>query len=222
VHAPTEDSPEEDKDNVYTLLDREYCAAPQHDIKIILGDMNAKVGREQAFRPTIGKASAHEEINDNGLRLVDFAMDHEMTISSTYYPHKKIHKVTWKSPDGATENQIDYVLNDCRHGSDVMDVKTWRGADADSDHYLVVMKYCKWIANVKKAQEKKIAKFNVWVLSTNDTIKADYEQQSRKSWYCERKSYRAPVMKQSKVLQQVTENVATEAVGVQHTDNMLF
>jgi hypothetical protein len=55
VHAATEDSLEEDKDNVYTLLDREYCAAPRHDVKIILRDMNAKVGREEVFRPTIGK-----------------------------------------------------------------------------------------------------------------------------------------------------------------------
>jgi hypothetical protein len=28
------------------ILDREYCAAPRHDVKIILGNMNAKVGRD--------------------------------------------------------------------------------------------------------------------------------------------------------------------------------
>lgn len=65
-----------------------------HDIKIILGDMNAKVGRELAFRPTIGKHSLHEISNDNGERLVDFAALVNMTIVSTYFEHKNIHKAT--------------------------------------------------------------------------------------------------------------------------------
>jgi hypothetical protein len=167
AHAPTEGSLEEE-DNFYTLLDREYCAEPRHNVKIILGDMNAKVRREEALRPTTGRDSTHEESNDNGLRLVDFAVDHEMTISSTYP-----HKVTWKSPDGVTENQIDHVLTDCRHGSDVMDVKKG-GERMLTNHYLVVIKHRHRIADVKKAQEKKTAKFHVRVLSTKGTIKESY------------------------------------------------
>jgi hypothetical protein len=141
-----------------------------------------------------------------------FAIDHEMTISSTYYTHKKIHKVTWKSPDGPTDNQTDHTLADRRHGSDVMDVKTRRGADADSDHYLVVMKYRQWITNVKKAQEKKMAKFNVRALSTNDTIKEDYRRAVKEKLVLRDKELQgATVMKQWKVLLEVMKNVVTTA-----------
>jgi hypothetical protein len=38
-----------------------------------LGGLNAKVGREDIFKPTIGNVSLHEISNDNGVRVVNFA-----------------------------------------------------------------------------------------------------------------------------------------------------
>ena len=60
-----------------------------------------------------------------------------MVVSSTYFEHKNIHKATWLSPDGRTKNQFEHVLIDGRHCSDVLDVKSCRGPNVDSDHYLV-------------------------------------------------------------------------------------
>jgi hypothetical protein len=37
-------------------------------MKILLGDFNAKVGREDISKPTIGKESLHEISNDNRVR----------------------------------------------------------------------------------------------------------------------------------------------------------
>jgi hypothetical protein len=42
-------------------------------MKILLGDLNAKVDREDIFKPTIGNQNLHEICNDNGVRLVNFA-----------------------------------------------------------------------------------------------------------------------------------------------------
>ena len=53
---------------------RVYDGAPKRDIKIILGDLNAKIGSEHIYSPTIGKYSLHENSNDNGLRIIDFAL----------------------------------------------------------------------------------------------------------------------------------------------------
>src|SRR6201992_857888 len=112
VHAPTEDKDSEDKEAFYEKLLDVYDGAPNRDIKIILGDFNAKIGREVFYRPTIGKYSLHQTSNDNGTRGIDFAVSRNMVLSSTYFQHKNIHKDTWVSPDGQTKNQIDHVLID--------------------------------------------------------------------------------------------------------------
>jgi hypothetical protein len=42
-------------------------------MKMLLGDFYAKLGREDIFKPTIGNECSHEIINDNGIRVVNFA-----------------------------------------------------------------------------------------------------------------------------------------------------
>ena len=56
------------------------------------------------------------------------------------FPHRDIHKYTWTTPDGKTQNQIDHILIDSRWHSNILDVRSFRGADYDIDHYLVVAK----------------------------------------------------------------------------------
>jgi hypothetical protein len=73
IHAPTNDTKEEAKDRFNEQLERAYAAFKSHDVKLVMGDANAKVGRETVHQPTIGKHSLHESTNEKGLRLVDFA-----------------------------------------------------------------------------------------------------------------------------------------------------
>ena len=99
-HAPTEVSPEEDKEAFYEELGRVTESCPKNDVKIILGDFNAQVGKEVALMPTIGTHSLHETSNDNGLRMVNFATLHGLVVGTTLFPRKNIHKATWISPNG--------------------------------------------------------------------------------------------------------------------------
>jgi exonuclease III len=54
VHAPTEDRTDDVKDSFYEELERVFDKFPKYHMKILLGDFNAKVGREDIFKPTIG------------------------------------------------------------------------------------------------------------------------------------------------------------------------
>jgi hypothetical protein len=81
-------------------------------MKILLGDFNAKVGREDIFKLTIGNESLHKISNDNGVRVINFATTKNLTVKSTVFPYRNIQKYTWMSPDGKTHKQIDHILVD--------------------------------------------------------------------------------------------------------------
>jgi hypothetical protein len=106
VHAPSEDKCDDKKNSSYEELERVFDQFPKCHMKILLGDFNAKVGREDIFKPTIGNENLHETSNDNGGRVVNFATSKNLVVKSTMFPHRKIHKYTWTSPDGQTNNHI--------------------------------------------------------------------------------------------------------------------
>jgi len=70
------------------------------------------------------------------------------------FPHRNIHKYTWTSSDGKTHNQIDHVLIDRRWHSSVLDVRSFRGADCATDHYLVITKIRERLAVGKQAAQR--------------------------------------------------------------------
>jgi hypothetical protein len=70
--APTQDKTDDVKDSFYEELERVFDKFHKYHMNILLGDFNAKVGREDIFKLTIGNGSLHEISNDNGVRLVNF------------------------------------------------------------------------------------------------------------------------------------------------------
>jgi hypothetical protein len=63
----------------------------KHHKHILLGDFNAKIGREDIFKPTIGNDNLQEISNDNG---VNFAKSKNLTAKCTVFLHYIVHKVT--------------------------------------------------------------------------------------------------------------------------------
>jgi hypothetical protein len=62
VHAPCEDKSDDVKDSFCEELGHAFDQFPRYDMKIFLVGFNAKIDRENIFKPTIN--------NDNGVRAV--------------------------------------------------------------------------------------------------------------------------------------------------------
>jgi hypothetical protein len=69
VHAPCEDTSDDVKNRFCEELARVFNEFPRYNMKILLCDFNAKEGRQDIFKPTIGNESSHEMSNDNGVRV---------------------------------------------------------------------------------------------------------------------------------------------------------
>jgi len=133
------------------------------------------VGKENIFKTTIGNESTHQDSNNNGVRLVNFDTTKNLGVKSTMFPHRNIHKYTWTSPDGNTHNQLDHVLIERRRQSSILDVRSFRVADCDSDHYLVVAKLRERLAvNKKSAKKFERERFNLRKLNELE-VKEKYQ-----------------------------------------------
>jgi len=68
-------------------------------MKTVFGYFNAKVGRQNIFKPTIGNDSLYKGSNDNGVRIVNFATSKNLVVYSTMFLNQNIHKYIWTSRD---------------------------------------------------------------------------------------------------------------------------
>nr|KAG5699610.1 hypothetical protein BaRGS_000726 [Batillaria attramentaria] len=137
-YAPTNVADEEEKENFYEQLQAVLDKAPRRDLKILMGDLNAKVGTDNTDRELIMGKHGTGTQNENGELFTEFCTTNDLVIGGTIFPHKTIHKTTWTSPDGRTVNQIDHITIGRKWRRSLLDVRAKRGADAASDHHLVI------------------------------------------------------------------------------------
>jgi hypothetical protein len=91
------------------------------------------------------------------------------------FPHCNIHKFTWTFPDGKAHNQIGHILIDRRRHSSIIDVRSFRAADCDTDHYLVVAKVREGLAvNKQTTHRVHMERFNLKKLKEVE-VKEQYQ-----------------------------------------------
>ena len=132
-YAPKNEAEEEDKNDWYEELQQAGSKVSQDDMLLIMGDLNAKVGADNTDCNRAMGRHGCGVFNDNGKRLID----NNCVIGGTIFPHRNIHKLTWKSPEGTTVTQIDHILISGKYRRSLQDVRVCRGADVNSDHHLV-------------------------------------------------------------------------------------
>lgn len=75
---------DKEKNEFYNKLDKVFDKCPRHDVKIILGNFNAKIWKEDILKPTIGKYSLQNEANEKGRMLINYAAFKDLVIGSIY------------------------------------------------------------------------------------------------------------------------------------------
>jgi hypothetical protein len=161
VYAPDTSYSDVEIDMFYEQLQDRINLIPRKNNLIILGDFNAKIGHDAyinwpdiAGRFTIGSANA------SGETLLQFCAMNDLGIMNTFYQHKKHRLVTWTSPDGKTQNQIDFFLIKQSSKCNIKNCRVYNSADIGSDHSLL-LSTCVFELQKRKVVKKIPRKFNI-------------------------------------------------------------
>jgi len=117
-------------------------------------DFNAKVGstmNENHLRATVGKYDIGGR-NDRGEMFMEFCIENNLFDANTNFQHQKRRLYTWRSSDGKTLNQIDFMLVKTRWGTSVQDMKTYPGMNCNSDHNTLVAEVSLKMRRIEREQ----------------------------------------------------------------------
>ena len=87
--------------------------------------------------------------------LIDFCERNGLIVTNTWFKKPKRRLYTWKAPGYWSRRQLDYILVKHRFRNGVKDVQTLLGADTDSDHNLVVAKFCTRLKKIIRFQKRR-------------------------------------------------------------------
>ncbi|GFS10114.1 craniofacial development protein 2-like [Elysia marginata] len=122
VYAPTTDHDDTEVEAFYEELDKTLQQLKLTNIKIIMGDFNAKVGARRIGN-TVGSQGLGE-INERGEMLVGWCQENDLVVANTWFENHPRRKWTWISPGDKYRNQINYVLVQSRFRNAVLSAKT--------------------------------------------------------------------------------------------------
>lgn len=158
VYAPTLTNPEETKNKFYEDFHAVINAVPNADKLIILGDFNARVGRDTStWEGVIGKHGVGK-CNSNGLLLLQTCAEHGLLITNTVFCLPTRNRTSWMHPRSKHWHLIDYVIVRKRDRQDVRVTKAMCGAECWTDHRLIVSKLNLRVQPKRRPQGTKASK----------------------------------------------------------------
>ena len=114
------------KNMILQLVTGHFLKLQQTRYIVLMGDLNAKIGSNNANREEVMGKFCVGVMNDNvnRERLCDFCIaDYGLVITGTSFPHKEIHKLTLRSPDGKTVYRIDHFVVNGRMRTSILDTR---------------------------------------------------------------------------------------------------
>ena len=128
-YSPTNTADEDVAKKFYEDLTDLIKLIPKHNVKIVGGDMNAKIGKVDCK-----VSSFHETTNRNGELLLDLISECEMINLSTYFCKRSGKLWSFTYPNGARA-QLDHVLINKKWKNSAIDCQSYNTfSSIQSDH----------------------------------------------------------------------------------------
>ena len=137
VYSPTLVSSDDVKDRFYDTLYSTLRRISQDDKIILLGDFNARVGRNHDIWHGVIEHHGVGNINSSGLRLLFLWSELVLAITNTFFQLRDMYKTSWMHPRSNHWHLIEYVIVRRRDLNEVLITRAMRGAECSTDHRLI-------------------------------------------------------------------------------------
>ncbi|XP_063895050.1 uncharacterized protein LOC135118051 [Helicoverpa armigera] len=140
VYAPTMSNEDSVKDQFYEELCQCLTSIRSSEQILLLGDFNARVGRDSESWPGVIGNNGVGNMNSNGQLLLTLCAQFDLTITNTLFRLRDKFKTTWMHPRSKHWHLLDYAITRRRDISQVHITRVMRGAHCWTDHRLLVTK----------------------------------------------------------------------------------
>lgn len=106
VYAPTEANEEVEIDLFYDTLENACDKVNKYDTLLIIGDLNARIEKEEFISSVVGKFSLHDETSPNEQKLCQWTEKLFLRIVSTDFQRKDIYKAPGKYPKERQQTKL--------------------------------------------------------------------------------------------------------------------
>ena len=161
MNAPTLQAETGVEEAFYRDLHNLLQQVDSKDKLLILGDFNARVGRDfQLWKGVLGRQGIGN-CNDNGRLLLEFCSEHQLVITNTLFQQKDRFKATWRHPRSKQWHLLDYVLTRRHDTRDAPHTRVMPSADCYTDHRLVDCKVAFAFKSLPKRKGPQMKKLQV-------------------------------------------------------------
>lgn len=180
VYAPTLDKSDDIKDKFYEEVSLCLDRINAREQVLLLGDFNARVGRDYEAWPGVLGRHGVGNMNSNGQLLLSLCAQYGLAITNTMFRLAAKYKTTWMHPRSKHWHLIDYAIVRQRDYSQVQITRAMRGAHCWSDHRLIVTKLRIRLLRPRRSQIRKLAYLNVEKLKDREAREKYADSLSRK------------------------------------------
>lgn len=165
AYAPQVGCEEEEKETFWRQMDQELRSIPEGERVIVGGDLNGHVGMSRDEIERIHGGWGVGERNEEGERVVGFAMAFDLAIGNTFFEKRASQLVTYRS--GGRESQIDFLMCRRSHLKEAKNCKVINGESVAAQHKVLVMDW-EIKCSKKRRPEQVTPKIKWWRLKEED------------------------------------------------------
>ena len=114
VYAPTMTNPDENKEAFYNQLATVLSGIPRTDKLLLIGDFNARLGRDNEKWPLVMGKHGIGKCNSNGELLLALCSEFELIVMNNMFKQKDDRKTTWMHPRSKNWHMIEFIITRCR------------------------------------------------------------------------------------------------------------